>query len=165
MNAQAKSIGPTPETMRHGDYIRPDGKGSLAVYTNTCGDRLGRLKSFRVISKRQWSGGVAFRRTWERVNGSSSPSRDSTIPPIGGTVHETEQQAERYGRDRARLATIYARVGPGRYALLIDVCCFDHGIGTASGKGKARVLMLRALLCEALDQCAVAYGIHEEGGC
>ena len=159
---EPKPLGPTPETMRHGDYNRPEGRGALAVYTNRHPNRLGRLLGYGVISQRQWAAGVAFEDTWGRVWGSASPGRDSTIPSVGGTSHETDTQAERMAKARARLNTILNRIGPGRYSLLVSVACYGAGIGSARGKGKGRTLTLRKLLCEALDQCAIVYGIGKE---
>jgi hypothetical protein len=162
MIAQEKPIGPTPETKRHGDYVRPEGKGTLAVYTNRHPNLLGKLKGHGAITPRQWAAGVAFEGTWCHVNGSASPSRDSTIPPLGGVVHETEAQAERFAKSRARLHTILNRIGPGRYSILVSVVCFGEGIGQNRGAGKGKALILRGLLCESLDQCAIVYGIDKE---
>jgi hypothetical protein len=152
---EPKTIGPTPEAMRHGEYVRGD--GARAVYTNNHANVLAKLRGHRTITQRQHAAGLCFERTWVAVWGSASPSRDSTIPPIGGTVHETDDRAERMARYRARLNTILNRVGPARYSLLVSVAVFGEGLGRERGNELAYEA-LRACL----DQCAIAYGLPEE---
>jgi hypothetical protein len=159
MIAQEKPIGPTRETMRHGDYVRPEARGALAVYTNHHPNLLGKLRGHGTITPRQWAAGVAFEATYSRVWGSLSPSRDSTIPPVGGVVHETDAQAEKWAHANARTRTILNRIGPSRYSLLIAVVCFGEGLG-ARDRGKAA--RVYTALREALDQCAIVYGIDKE---
>lgn len=155
---RSEALGPTREAMRHGAYTAPETRGALAVYTNSHVNVLGRLRGYKVITPRQHAAGLCFEATWVKVNGSASPSRDSTIPAIGGTAHETEAEAERMAKARARTNTILNRVGPQRYSLLVAVCVFGESIGRGRNKG----LVLRKLLCEALDQCAIVYGIDQE---
>lgn len=152
---EPKAIGPTVEAMRHGDYTRGD--GSRAVYTNNHVNVLAKLKGYRTISPRQHAAGLAFERTWIAVWGSASPSRDSTIPPIGGTVHETEDRAERVARYRARLNTILNRVGPSAYSMLVSVAVFGESLGRERGNERAYELLR---FC--LEECAIAYGLPED---
>jgi hypothetical protein len=153
---------PTPEQIAKGGYERPTERGSLAVYTNKHNSLLAKLRGHGAINGKQQQAGCAFEATWVVVNGSPSPSRDSTIPAVGGTIHESEPQAERWAKAKARTMTILNRIGPQRYSLLVSVCCFGEGIGSNRGAGKGKVLILRKLLCESLDQCAIVYGINEE---
>lgn len=159
---QEKAIGPTPEQLAKGGYDRPTERGSLAVYTNRHINVLAKLHAHGSITKRMKDAGDAFEATYAYVWGTASPSRDSTILPIGGKSHETEAQAERMAKARARLNTILGRVGPAGYALLVAVTCFGERIPANKGAGKAKALVLRKMLCEALGQCAIVYGIEEE---
>lgn len=144
--------------MRHGHYTRPTERGSLAVYTNQHANTLGRLKGYKRISPRQWAAGLAFEATWVYVCGSASPGRDSTIPPIGGTSHETDEQADRMAKRRARLHTILNRIGPKAYNLLVSVCVFGESLGPVA-KNEPLYDALRA----ALTECAEVYGIADGG--
>jgi hypothetical protein len=150
------TLGPTPETMRHGDYVRPEGRGALEVYTNRRANYLGRLLGNGSVTPKQASAGYSFIETYHQVWGTPS-RRDSTQPHISGQTHETAEVADRMARRRARLNTILNRIGPGRYSLLVSVCIFDEPIGPDRGKGK----VLHALLGESLDQCAIVYGVEE----
>jgi hypothetical protein len=145
--------------MRHGDYVRPEGKGTLAVYTNRHPDILAKLCAHGTLTDKQLKAGRAFEATWVAQVGYASPSRDSTIPPIGGVIHESEGQAERWARLNGRLKLILQKVGPARYNLLISVCCFGEGLGPAN---RAAGKTLRVLFLEALNVCASVYGINEE---
>jgi hypothetical protein len=162
MIAQEKPIGPTRETMRHGDYVRPEGKGALAVYTNKGNTLLMRLRAYDTISARQFQAGLAFEATHYVVWGSPTPSRDSTIPPIGGKSHETETQAERWSNARARLHTILNRdaVGPAVYAVLRQVCIWGEGFG---GRDRGALRKRYDALRKGLDECAAVYGISHDG--
>jgi hypothetical protein len=149
---------PTKEARRHGHYVVPESRGAVAVYTNLHPNLLGKLRGHGTITPRQWAAGVAFEETYARVWGSASPSRDSTIPAVGGTSHETEAQAERWARAKARTTTILNRIGPARYSLLVSVVCFGMGLG---GRDRGRNALAYEALREALDQCAVVYGISD----
>jgi hypothetical protein len=150
-----KAIGPTLETMQHGDYVR--GGGARAIYTNTHANILGKLRGYSTITARQYAAGLAFERTWVAVNGTPSPGRDSTIPPVGGTVHETEAQAERMAKHSARLSTILNRIGPAAYSILVSVAVFGRSIGRERGNEGAYLVLRRCL-----DECAIAYGLQDE---
>jgi hypothetical protein len=157
MNAQPKPIGPTLETRRHGDYVRPEGKGALAVYTNRHPDILAKLHAHATLTERLYKAGRAFEGTWCIVRGHGSPSRDSTIPPIGGIAHETEGQAERWANANGRLKVILQKIGPLRYNLLIGVCCFGESLGPTN---RAAGRTTRDAFIEALEVCAYVYGIE-----
>jgi hypothetical protein len=150
-----KAIGPTLETMQHGDYVR--GGGARAIYTNTHANILSKLRGYRTITPRQYAGGLAFERTWVAVWGTTSPGRDSTIPPVGGQVHETEGQAERMAKHRARLNTILNRVGPPAYSILVSVAVFGVSLGRERGNEGAFLVLRRCL-----DECAIAYGLQDD---
>lgn len=152
-----KPLGPTEEAKRHGDYIQGRA-GRWAVFTNTQINILAKLAAHKCINGRQYAAGLAFERTYVVVWGNASPSRDSTIPPIGGIIHETEQQAERMAKHRARLHTILNRVGPMRYSLLVSVCVYGYRIGRDRGRAAKTFEGLR----EGLNECAIAYGIQDE---
>jgi hypothetical protein len=149
------AIGPTPETMQHGDYVR--GGGARAIYTNTHASVLAKLRGYSTITARQHAAGLAFERTWVAVWGTPSPGRDSTIPPVGGQVHETEGRAERHAKHRARLNTIVNRVGPHAYSILVSVAVFGESLGRERGNEGAYHVLRRCL-----DACAIAYGITDE---
>jgi hypothetical protein len=152
-----KPIGPTPEQLAKGGYEKPEGKGSLAVYTNTHPDILAKLRAHATLTERLYKAGRAFEGTWCIVRGNGSPSRDSTILPIGGVGHETEGQAERWARANGRLKLILLKVGPARYNLLISVCCFGEGLGPANRMAGRTT---RKAFLEALEVCAHIYGIE-----
>jgi hypothetical protein len=144
--------------MRHGDYVRPEARGALAVYTNRHPDILAKLRAHQTLTARQFKAGRAFEATWCRVKGHASPGRDSTIPPLGGMSHESDSQAERWANANGRLKLILQNVHPMRYNLLISVCCYGESLGESKlAAGRA----LRKLLLEALDVCADVYGIEK----
>lgn len=156
-----KSLGPTLEAMRHGDYVVPDARGSVRVYTNMGGTMLGVLCRNKAITTTQCAAGLCFQETYTAVWGSPS-RRDSTQPVVGGIAHETEAQAERMALRRARLHTILNRVGPKVYTLLMNVAVFDMSIGRLrperpNSKPMQRLSMLRG----SLDECAIVYGVDD----
>jgi hypothetical protein len=156
-----ETIGPTPEQLAKGGYAKPEGeaaRGGLAVYTNTHPDILAKLRAHQTLTARQFKAGRAFEAPWCRVKGHSSPSRDSTIPPLGGMSHESESQAERWANANGRLKVILQKVHPMRYNLLISVCCYGESLGDSR---LAAVRLTRKLLLEALDVCAEVYGIEK----
>lgn len=150
-------LGPTPEAKRHGDYVLPESRGALAVYTNRRQNPLGQLLGFGTINRRQAAGGLCFIETYGEVWGTGGTS-DSTVLRVGGYSHETERQAERMAKLRARLHTILNRIGPKAYSLMVSVCVFGESIGRDRGKNCVLYDDLRF----GLDQCAIAYGISED---
>lgn len=154
--AVEKPIGPTPEQLAKGGYERPTERGALAVYTNTHPDLLAKLYAHGTLSERQFKAGRAFEANWVSAIGGQSPSRDSTIPPLGGVAHESEGQAKRWARLNGRLKLILQKVGPGRYSLLVSVCCWGEGLGPAN---RVAGRVQRKLFRETLDVCADIYGI------
>jgi hypothetical protein len=137
--------------MRHGEYTVPETRGALAVYTNRKVDILARLARTGAITALQREAGYAFEATYHIVHGSPS-SRDSTIRPVGGELHETETEAERWARANARTHTVLNRAGPAAYSALVSVAVFGEPVG----RRVARARGLRA----ALTVCVVAYGMH-----
>jgi hypothetical protein len=150
------TLGPTPETMRHGDYVLPETRGALAVYTNRRANYIGRLHTNGCITKRQLAAGLLFIETHNKAWGTVS-RRDSTQPWIAGQMHETAEQADRMAKLKARLNTIANRIGPARYSLLRSCVVYGETIGP--NRGAARDI--HRMLCESLDQCAIVYGVEE----
>lgn len=156
--APPKPLGPTREAMRHGDYILPETRGALAVYTNAGSTMLGKLHRLGSITGRQLAAGLCFTATYHAVWGSPS-RRDSTQPVIGGRAHETEVAAAHWASSNARLQTILNRVKPAAYSLLVSVAVFDYRINGRADRppGEERHKALKA----ALDECAEVYGVNE----
>ena len=151
---------PTPEQIAKGGYERPTGRGTVAVYTNRHNTLLMRLRAYKTISGRQYQAGLAFEASYEIAWGSLTPCRDRTRPPVGGISHETETQAERIGRARARLNTILNRVEHRVYSLLRAVIIHGEGFG---GRDRGRLRARYDDLRRGLNECAEVYGISDDG--
>jgi hypothetical protein len=148
------TLGPTKEAMRHGEYVQGNA-GSRAVWTNRRPNMLMALRGSGSITGKQCAAGLCFIETW---TGAWYPgARDSTQPIIGGEDHETETQAERVAKQRARCNTILNRIGPKAYSQLVSVAVFDEPMGNYRKHAEAHVLFKASL-----DQCVVVYGISEE---
>lgn len=160
MTAADKPIAPTPEQIAKGGYERPTERGSLAVYTNRHNTLLMRLRAYRTISGRQYQAGLAFEETHHAAWGSLCVMRDSTVQAMGGVGHETETQAERISHAKARLNTILNRIGPRAYSVLRSVVVHGEGLG---GRDRGRLRKTYDDLRNGLDECAVVYGISDEG--
>lgn len=144
---------PTAEAQRHGEYVQGN-MGARAVWTNRRPCMILALHGSGSLSMRQAAAGLCFIETYHAVWGSPS-RRDCTQPVLGGEVHETEKQAERWAAANARTNTILNRVGAAAYSQLVSVAVFDEPIGTYRAAKDAHE-MLRGTL----DQCAIAYGIQ-----
>lgn len=146
---------PTPEAQRHGEYVQGN-SGGRAVWTNLKPAMLEAYERKGYISKAQAAAGICFRETYTSVHGSPS-RRDSTQPWIGGEIHETESQAERWAKNNARTTTILNRVGPSAYSQLVSVVVFDEPVGRYKDNRDAM-----AQLTASLDQCKIVYGVNDD---
>jgi hypothetical protein len=152
------TIGPTPEAMRHGDYVQGN-SGNRAVITNRRSNRLGELHGYGIISAREMAAGLRFEETYTIVWGSASNRDPLDMGPRGGQVHETEGAAIRWAHANARTNTILNRVGPQAYSMLVSVCVFGEALGEGKTKAGAE---RRDVFKAALRECATAYGIEDD---
>ena len=144
---------PTPEQIAKGGYERPTGRGTVAVYTNRYQNVIGRMLQRGLLTKPQAAAGYAFERTWGIVNGGVSPSRDSTVPGVGGTIHESDDRIAYIAKADGRLKVILQKLGPKWYSIMVSACCFGEVNITDE---------VCAGLRDALELCAKVYGIGRE---
>ncbi len=106
------------------------------------------------ITRQQCEAGKRYDADHRLVWGSSG--RDSTIPPLGGMIHETNRQAEANISARARMDRVLKLCGPVPYAVLRSVAAYDERIGRQdSKKRRLRYDALRA----GLDAAAEVYAV------
>lgn len=112
------------------------------------------LESRRTITRQECEAGKRYEADHRLVWGTSG--RDSCIPPVGGVVHETEAQAERIVRAKARMTKVLAKAGPAAFALLRQVAAYEQPLGKQNTKERVGRY---ASLKMALNAAASVYGV------
>lgn len=148
---------PPVQTMaKQGHEILRIEKHGPKVYRRTGENLLDRLARCGTITKRQAEAGHRYEEDHIKVWGSAG-SRDSTIPPVGGTAHEIIPQAERIVRARDRLNRVLNLCGPGAYAVMRSVAIYGERLGRNEGATVVRYERLRL----GLDAAAEVFGVPE----
>lgn len=146
---------PTKETRAQAAYeeVRADTEGAKH-YRRRHNCLLDVLEARKSVTKQQAEAGRRYDVDHRLVWGTAG--RDSTIPPIGGVVHETDAQADRIIKAKARMNRVLNMVGPAAFKFLRSVAAFDQPIGRQDSKAQVERY---ALLKLALDAAAEVYGV------
>lgn len=149
--------GPTPEQIANGTYTRSDARMNPdRPFMRACPTYLDRLVVYGTITAAMCEAGKRFEQDDRTAWGTSG--RDSTIPPVGGMAHETEAQAERIVRAKARMAELLAICGPGTYAIVRQVAAYDQPMrGRDRGAGR----LVRDRLRSGLTAAIRVYGVQD----